>query len=211
VSEHAEAALPLAGLVGLAPEGAAQTPLVPAEGALRLPPLTEYPLGQAALRPGYEPPDHLAAVLPARKTGVTAAIDRDDGRADAQFPSGVLVVSLGVERGVGQHPVPLDGQRRLGQDGPELRGVVGRAGSDGGAGDEVAGRVAGGGEFGPGPSRGRLAGPLDEVPGRVTAFQPGGVDRGGRLPGDQAGVVRGRGGAEEEDDELPFFNSRWWA
>lgn len=169
MSEDAEAAFALAGLVGFAPEDAAESAFVPAEGALRLPPLAEHPLRPAAFGLGSEPPDHLVAVLPARLYGVTAAIDRDDGRADAQFLPGIFVVGLGIERGVGQHPVPRDGEGRLGQDGSELRGVVGRASGDGGTGDEVASRVAGGGEFGPGPGGDRAPGPRDEVPGGVPA------------------------------------------
>ncbi len=88
MSEDAEAAFALAGLVGLAPEDAAESAFVPAEGAFRLPPLAEHPLRPAAFGLGSEPPDHLVAVLPARLCGVTAAIDRDDGRADAQFLPG---------------------------------------------------------------------------------------------------------------------------
>jgi hypothetical protein len=52
------------------------------------------------------------------------------------------------------------------------------------------------------------AGSLEEVPGRVPALQPGPVHGGGRLLADQAAVLCGRGGAEQEDDEVPLFKSR---
>ena len=49
---------------------------------------------------------------------------------------------------------------------------------------------------------------LEEGAGSVPALQAGGV-HGGRRPGaDQAALLARAGGAEEEHDELPFFNSR---
>lgn len=140
---------------------------------------------------------------------MAAGVDRDDRRPDAPLVPGVGVVRLAVERGVGQQPVPAHGQGRQEQDGPELGGVVGRAGGHGGPGQEVAVGVAGDGELGPGGVLG--PGPAGEVPGRVPALQPGGIDGGGRPVADQAGLGCGRGGAEEEDDELPFFSSRCFA
>jgi hypothetical protein len=70
----------------------------------------------------------------------------------------------------------------------------------------VAGGVDGGGELGVGGVLGPT--PAGEVARRVPALQPGGVDRRGRPLADQAEVERGRGGAEQEDDERPFFKSR---
>ena len=61
------------------------------------------------------------------------------------------MVLFTVERGVGQHPVPGDGQGRLGQDRAQLGGIVGRAGGDGGPGEEVALGIARDGELGPQP------------------------------------------------------------
>jgi hypothetical protein len=119
------------------------------------------------------------------------------------------VVGLAVERSVGEHPIPVDGQGGLGHDRAELGGVVGRAGGHGGPGQEVAVGITGDGELGPGDVLGPR--PAGEVPGRVPALQPGGIDRCRRLVRDQPAVGCGRGGAEEEDDELPFFKSRWLA
>jgi hypothetical protein len=118
------------------------------------------------------------------------------------------VVGLGIERGVGQHPVPGDDQGRLGHHRGELRGVVGRAGADTRPGEEVAGGIDRDRELGPQAGGVLLAGPLEEVPGGVPALQPGAIDRGGRLVADQAAVGCGRGGAVEEDDGLPLLSSR---
>ena len=208
MGQHPEAALPLPAVVGLAVQGTPESPLVPGEGALGLPPLAEHPLVPGAVRLGSEPPGHLTPVLPARLPGVAAGVDRDDRRPDAQLLPGVGVVGLAVERGVGQDPVPADGEGRLGQDRSELRGVVGRAGGGGGPGDEVAARIDRDGELGPGPGGLLRPGPVDEVAGCVPALQPGGIDGDGRLRPDQAAVGSGRGGAEEQDDELPFLRSR---
>ncbi len=52
MGQYPESALPLACLVGLAPEGAAEPTLVPAERGLGLPPLAEHPLVPGALRRG---------------------------------------------------------------------------------------------------------------------------------------------------------------
>src|SRR5438105_3154886 len=61
MGEDAEQAFPLAGLVRAAPQGGPEQPLVPAEHALRLPPLAVHPPVAAA--PGLlpEPPHHLPA------------------------------------------------------------------------------------------------------------------------------------------------------
>lgn len=209
MGQHPEAALPLPRLVGPPAERTAEPALVPAEGRFGLPPLAEHPPVPRPLRPGREAPDHLGAVPLRRLPVVPARVDRDHRRADAQVLPGEPVVALGVEGGVGQHPVPTDGEGRLGQDGAELRGVVGRAGGGGRPGEEVALSVDGGGQLGPGGALG--PGPAGEVPGGVPALQAGGINRRRGPLADQAAVGSGRGGAEEEDDEPPFSRSRRWA
>ena len=208
MGEDAEAALPLAGRIRPTAQRAAEPPLVPREGGLGLPPLAVHPGVPAALGLLAEPPDHLPPVAGLRPLPApVAAVERDDGGPHPEVLPGVAVVLLGIERGVGQHPVPGDGQGRLVQDGGELGGIVGRAGGDGGPGEEVAAGLDGDRQLGPQPGGVLAAGPLEEVPGRVAALQPGPVHRRGRLLADQAGLGRGRGGAEQED-ELPFFSSR---
>jgi hypothetical protein len=75
----------------------------------------------------------------------------------------------------------------------------------------VAGCIAGNGQLGPQPAVLLAAGTLEEVARRVAAVQAGGIDGGRRLVRDQATFLGARGGLEEEQDELPFFSSRWAA
>src|SRR5829696_7969867 len=99
MGQHAEAALPLAGRIGPAAQGASQPPLVPRDRALRLPPL---PVHAAVARPARllpEPPDHLPAVPRLRPLPApAAAVDRDHGGASPEVLPGVPAVLLGVER-----------------------------------------------------------------------------------------------------------------
>src|SRR5262245_49790322 len=207
MGEDAEVTLALAGLIGLAPQRRAEQALVPAEGALRLPALTVHPLVPAVLRLLAEPLDHLPAVARQRPfPPAVAAVQRDQSRADAQFFAAVAVALLAVERGVGQHPVVADAQRRLGHDGTQLRRVVGRPKAHAGTGEEVAGCVAGDGQLGPQPGVMLAAGTLEEVARGVPALQAGGIDGGGRLVGDPAAFLGARAGLEEEQDVLPFFS-----
>lgn len=209
MGQHPKLTLALSCLMRPAPEGTAEPPLVPAESGFGLPAVAVDPPVSAPLRLLAEPLDHLPPVhgrgpLPAP----AAAVQGDDGGPHPEILPGVAVVALGIEGGVGQHPVPSDGQGRLGHRRSELRGVVGRAGGDPRPGEEVAPGIHGDGELGPQPGRVFPPGPLEEVAGGVTALQAGPVDRGGRLRPDQAAIGCGRGGAQQEDDGLPFFSSR---
>lgn len=209
VGEDAELALPLAGGIRPGTEGAAEPPLVPAERGLDGPPQTVHAPGSAPLGLLAEPLDHLPpelgfGPLPA----LAAGVDRDDGGTHPEILPRVPVVRLGIECGVGQNPVPGDDQGRLGHDRSELGGVIRRAGGDGRPGEEVGLGVAGDGQLGPQPGRVLAAGPLEEVPGRVPALQPGPVDGRGRFLTDQAAIGCGRGGTEKEEDDLPLFSSR---
>lgn len=208
MGQDAEVAFAFAAVVGPPGHGTAEPALVPGEGALGLPPLAEHALVSVARLALAEVTGHLAAVRAARFALVAARVDRDHARADPQIRSSEPVMLLGVECGIGQHPVPGDAQSGQQQNGCELRGVVGRADRDGGPGDEVRVGIDGGGQLGPG-ARGVLAlGSGDEVARGVPAVQAGGIDGDRGCLGDQFGLERGRDGALEEVDEDPPFSSR---
>jgi len=209
VGEHAEVALAFPGWLGLAPQGRAEQPLVPGEGALRLPALAVHPLVPAAARLLAEALDHLPPVARLGPLAApVAAVQRDDRRAGAEVLPGQAVVLLAVEGGVAQHAVPADEQRGLLQDRAELGGVVTRADREGGPGEEVAAGVAGDGELDPRLGALGRAGPDEEVAGGMAALQAGGIDGGLGLLPDQAAALGARGGLKKEQDELPFFSSR---
>lgn len=208
MGQHAEVALARAAVVRAPGDRTAEPSLVPAEGALGLPPLAEHPPVPVTLAPGAQVQGHLDPVPTPRRPVVAARVDRDDRRADAPLVPRLPVVALGVERGVGRRPGPPDPERRQEQDRGELRGAVGRAEGDGRPGDEVEVGVDRGGQLGPRAGRVLALGPGDEVPGRVPGVPPGGIDGDGRLVGDQAAIDGGRDGAEEEVEEPPPFSSR---
>ncbi len=185
MSEDPETTLLLAGGIGPAPERTPQPAFVPAERGFRLPPLAIHPAVAGTPRLLPEPLDHLPSVLGLGPLpALPATVQRDDGRPDPEILAAVPVVGFAVERRIGQNPVPGDDQGCLGHRRAELRGIVTRAGGDSGPGEEVTGGIAGNGEFGPEP--GGLFPPrsLEEVPGCVTALQPGRIHRGGRLGAD---------------------------
>ncbi len=197
MGEHAEVALACAALVGAPGHGAAESPLVPAEGALGLPPLAVHAPVPGTCGAGPEPRGHLGTVFPARFTVVTARVDRDNRGPNAQHLPPEPVVRFGIECGIGQHPVPAEGQGPQEQNRCALGGVVGRAGGDRGTGDEMGVRIDRGGQLGPRPGGVLATRARDEIARRVPAIQAGGIDRDGRLFGDQAGVGCGRDGAFE--------------
>jgi hypothetical protein len=187
---------------------AAEPAFVPAEGALDLPPLAEHTLVPVAILAWAEVTGHLGTILPARFALVAAWVDRDHARADTQALAREPVVGFGIERGIGQHPVPGQAQGRQEQDRRKLRGIVGRAGGDRGPGEEVGMRIGRDRQLGPGAGRVLALGSGDEITRRVPAIQPGGIDGNGRLLRDQAAVGCGRDGTFEEVEEDPPFSSR---
>lgn len=182
---------------------------MPREGGLHLPSLAEHPAVAAAFGLLAEPLDHLP---PVPSLGPLAAmppgIQRDYGGPDPEAFAAIAVMTFTIERGVGQHPIPGDGQRGLGHDRAQLRGIVGRAGGHGGPGEEVAPRIAGDGQLGPQPGGVLASGSLEEVARGASALQSGPIDRRCRRIGDQAAVLCGRGGTQKEDDVGPPFSSR---
>ena len=75
----------------------------------------------------------------------------------------------------------------------------------------MAWRVADDGELGPQPGAVLAAGALEEVLRGVAALQASGVDSRLGLSANQAALLGARGGLGKEQDELPFFKSRWAA
>lgn len=86
--------------------------------------------------------------------------------------------------------------------------IVGGAEADPCRREEVAGRIAGNGQFRPQPTGVPAVGSLEEVAGGVPTLQAGGIDGGRGLGADQAVFLGAQGDAAEEQDELPFFSSR---
>jgi hypothetical protein len=208
VGQHAEVALTRTAVVGTPGHGAAEPALVSAERALDLPPLAEHALVPGARRPGPESAGHLGTIPPARLALMTARVNRDHAGPDAEHLTREPVVGFGVERGIGQHPVPGQTQRRQEQDRRELWGIVGRAGGHRGPSEEVGMGVGRDGELGPRAGRVFALGPGDEVPRRVPAIQPGCIDGDGWDVRDQARIDSGRDGPFEEVEEDPPFRSR---
>jgi hypothetical protein len=187
---------------------AAEPALVSREGALDLPSLAVYALVPGTFRPGPEPAGHLATVSPTRFAVVTARVDRDHTGTDAQIRAREPVMGFGIERGIGEYPVPGEAQGRQQQNRRELWGIVGRPRGHRGPGKEVGMRVGRNRQLGPRAGRVFAFGSGDEVPGRVPAIQAGGIDGNGRLLRDQAAVGCGRDGTFEQVEEDPPFRSR---
>jgi hypothetical protein len=118
------------------------------------------------------------------------------------------VVLLAVEGRVGQDATPGDHQRGLVEDGGKLGGIVTGAEGEGRGGEEVARGVASDRQPGPQPGAVLTPGPFEEVARGVAALQAGGLDGGLGPLADQAALLGARAGLEEEQDELPFVNSR---
>jgi hypothetical protein len=72
----------------------------------------------------------------------------------------------------------------------------------------VAVRITDRGKLGPQTGSVLAASTLEEIAGGLPALQAGGIDGGLGLVADQAALLGARGGLEEEQDNLPFFNSR---
>ena len=208
MGKHTQVALPLTRGVGLAPQGRAEQTLVPREDALRLPTLPIDPSIPTLLRSLAESLHHLPPVTSLRPLPpLVPPVQRDHRRADTQVLPAIAVALLAVERRVGQHPVVADHQRCLGQKGAELRRIVGGTEADGSRGKKVTPGIAGHGQLGPQPGVVLAVGPFEEVAGGVPALHAGGIDGRRRLWADQTALLCARGGAMEEQDELPFFSS----
>lgn len=164
MGQHPESALAFACGIGPTTEGTPESPLVPGEGGLDLPPLTEHPTVPTPLGLLAEALDHLPSVLGLGPlAAVPPAVQGDHGGPNPEVFAARSVVLFTVERGVGQHPIPGHGQGCLDHDRTQLWRVVGRAGGNGGPGEEVTLRVASDGELGPQPRGVFASGPLEEV------------------------------------------------
>jgi hypothetical protein len=146
MGKHPESTLSLPRSIGPTTEGTSQSSLVPREGRLGLPSLTEYPTVLASLGLLAEPLDHLPPVLGLGPlAALTAAVQGNYGGPHPEFLAAMAVMLFAVECGVGQHSVPDHSQGCLDHDRTQLRGIVGRAGGDRGPSEEVAFRIAGDG------------------------------------------------------------------
>jgi hypothetical protein len=200
MGQYPEVALALPGRIGPRPQRRPQQPLVPAEGALHLPPLP-------VLAP-VEPAAHLPAVLTPRPLPAPApAVDRDDGGADGVIDATEFVVAFGVVGGVRQDAVPAD-LRHLVDEVGEQGGLVGRADADLGGGDEVALRVAGDRQQDVPPHAVALALAAGVVGRGVAAVQAGAVDGGLGALADQAAQAGAAQGLPLEPADPPFLRSR---
>jgi hypothetical protein len=210
--QHAEIAFTFSRSVRTAGQRTPQPTLVTGKRRLRLPTLTEHPTVTRTLRLIAKPLHHLSSIACLGPLAALATtVQRNHGRPDRKVLAAIPMVSLAVESRVSQDAVPVHGQGRLSHDPTQLWRIVGRAGGHRGPGDEVACDVDRDGELGPEPRGVAASGSREEVSRGVTALQARAVDGSRRRVADQAAVGCGRGGSEEEADNLPFFSSRWAA
>ena len=109
----------------------------------------------------------------------SARVDRNDGRADAEFFAAQFVKRFGIVRGVGEHaagPKTLSG---LPDRGRKESRVVARAASQHDAGDDMGAIVADEGGLNPGPMGLAASGlALKKVAADVVGIPAGAVERG---------------------------------
>lgn len=139
-----------------------------------------------------------------------AAVECDDGLADAEPFATEPVVVLGVIARIAQQPVRDEPGGRLADRGRELRRVLARPTRDHGAGDQVAGRIADRRELRPAAAPAAEEGPppVDEVGAHVAGLEPGRIDGGDGSRRDQAERVRAAEAGRLEVSEGPPFSSR---
>ena len=208
MGQHAQVALPLAGLVRPAAQRRVEQPLVPREGALGLPALPVQP-------PPFPPapalarvPQHLGAVarlgpLPP----LPPAVQREEGQPDALPLPAPDVLGFGIVAAVAQQGVERAARHRRTHGRPQLRRVLAGTFVDVGGQDQVTVDLDDGRQLRPGIPPVALASAPDEVAAEVPGFQAGGVEGPAGAAGDQAAGARpGDGGGER--GIAPFCSSR---
>lgn len=209
MGEYTQVTFALSRGIGLAPQRRTQQTLMTRERTLRLPTLPIHTLIPAAPAFLAKTPHHLTPVTTLGPfPPVVAPVQRDYRRTHAQVLPAIAMALLAIERRVTEHSVVSDHQRSLGHDGAKLRCIVAGTKADPRCGEEVAGCIAGDGQFRPQPAVVLAAGALEEVAGGVPALHAGGVDGCRRLGVDQALFLGALGGADQQGDKVPLFNSR---
>ena len=181
-------------------QSSSEEPLESREHAFGLPTLSIDPPGKPVL--------HLTTITAAGATLAAAGVHRDHGGPDAQFFATEPMVRFGVVRPVAQQTVDREVIHRLGDRGPEVRGIVTRPRTHPGGPDEVCVVVADDGELGPGPILFRAPPAMQEIPADVMTFQAGGVNAGLGLGVQQANGLGHTENGVEQLIESPFFRSR---
>ena len=199
--EHSELTLAFPRRLRAPVQRRTQSPLMTRKGALRLPTLPVLPFGKMAF--------HLPAVLGLGPLApLAASVNRDDGAAHAQLFAADTMMLFAVEGGIAEDTIPAHNERGLVESRDKLRGIVTRAGADGGRRKEMTAGITDDGEFGPQPGAVLFARTLEEIGGGVLTLQPGSVNRRLGPIVDQATVLGAHGRLDEEENDLPFFSSR---
>lgn len=179
------------GLTSRAQEGP-QASLVPGEGALDLPALTECALRETFL--------HFAPVATGRPFARPARLQRDDRVRDAQGFAAKQMIRLAVVGGVCHHAAPVHQRIGLAHDRSKLRRVVGRADSNARRRPKVALPVAQDRQLGPTSVQRFFSFRLfpAKIAADIAAFEAGGVHDAFGLRVDQARKSRALEGAPLE-------------
>jgi hypothetical protein len=145
-------------------------------------------LGAVPIDAFEETPLHLPAIPSPGPDPETAHVDRDDGEPNSELFATEPVIRLGVKAHIREHAVETDEPGGLAHDGPKLRRIVARTGSDRDPGDQVRLRVTNESELGiPAAEIVTTPGaPADIVDADVVRLEARGINRGlGAVP-DQA-------------------------
>lgn len=186
------------------PQLGAQLPFHLRNRALDVPTMTIQPTRKAAF--------HLPAIPALRPATPAAFVERNDGRANAEFLAGQSVIVFGVVAGVGQQPIDEQVRAGLSHGRCELGRVLARTGADHGPGQQVAGGLTDQRKLGPAAlGTMRITASPFVVARGVSRLQSGGVDD--RLDGldDQAACPRSTESGGDEVEKAPFLSSRSWA
>lgn len=201
--ENSNVALCLARSILSGPQRRAQTPLVPRDATLHLPPLAVLAAGELGF--------HLPTI-----TGFRAAITgipRVQGKyggSDAKFLAGQAVIPLAVVAGVAQQTIEPQMRTSLSDGRAELDMVGPRSLTDDGSHKKMAVGVAYHRELGPAVPYKRpvFLALQDVMPRCMTRLHTRGVDGGLDLALDQATRSRSADNGGKEEIESPFFTRR---
>ncbi len=121
---------------------------------------------------------HLATVFAFGPSSTAAAlVERNDGRADAEFFAAETMIVLGIVTGIGEQAIPVEVLGGLPHGGRKLRRILAGSRRNQCGGDQVCAGVTDEGEFGPSaPPKTPIAHTRYVVGAGVGRSHPGGID-----------------------------------